>query len=114
MLDDALPRDSEETDLDAVALRTVEKRLANKRLIPGIGHRSHAGADPRADRLFAIARETKVYGRYCDLLQKIGKIADEKVGKRLPVKVTGAIAAISLDMGIRWQMSKSFATGRLC
>lgn len=109
MLDDALPRDSKETDLDAVALRTVEKRLANKQLIPGIGHGIHTGGDPRADRLFEIARETKVYGRYCELLKKIAKIADEKVGKHLPVNVTGAIAAISMDMGIHWQMSKSFA-----
>ena len=43
------------------------------------------------------------------LLKKIGKIADQKVGKHLPVNVTGAIAAISLDMGVHWQMSKSFA-----
>ncbi len=56
-----------------------------------------------------MAQETKVYGRYCELLRKIGKIADEKVGRHLPVNVTGAIAAISLDMGIHWQMSKSFA-----
>jgi citrate synthase len=109
MLNDALPKDSKETDLDAVALKTVEKRLANNQLIPGIGHGIHTGGDPRAERLFEIAQETKVYGHYCDLLRKIGKIADQKVGKHLPVNVTGAIAAISLDMGIHWQMSKSFA-----
>ena len=109
MLNDALPKDSKETDLDAIALKTVEKRLANNQLIPGIGHGIHTGGDPRAERLFEIAQETKVYGRYCELLKKIGKIANQKVGKRLPVNVTGAIAAISLDMGIHWQMSKSFA-----
>jgi citrate synthase len=59
--------------------------------------------------LFEVAQDTKVYGRYCELLKKIGKIADQKVGKHLPVNVTGAIGAISLDMGIHWQMSKSFA-----
>ena len=101
MLNDALPKDSKETDLDALALKTVEKRLANNQLIPGIGHGIHTQGDPRAERLFEIAQETKVYGRYCDLLKK--------VGKHLPVNVTGAIAAISLDMGVHWQMSKSFA-----
>ena len=109
MLNDALPRSSKETDLDAVAKNTVEKRLANKQLIPGIGHGIHTGGDPRADKLFQVAQQTKVYGRYCELLGKIGKIADEKVGKHLPVNVTGAIAAISMDMGFHWQMSKSFA-----
>ncbi len=95
MLNDALPKDSKETDLDSVALKTVEKRLANNQLIPGIGHGIHTGGDPRAERLFEVAQETKVYGRYCELLRKIGKIADQKVGKHLPVNVTGAIAAIS-------------------
>jgi citrate synthase len=37
MLNDALPKDSKESDLDAIALKTVEKRLANNQLIPGIG-----------------------------------------------------------------------------
>jgi citrate synthase len=109
MLNDALPADSKEVDLDSIALKTVEKRLANKQLIPGIGHGIHTQGDPRADRLFEVAAETKAYGRYCELLKKIGKVADQKVGKHLPVNVTGAIAAISLDMGIHWQMSKSFA-----
>ena len=109
MLHDALPAESKQTDLDSIAVKTVERRLANKQLIPGIGHGIHTQGDPRADRLFEVAQETKVYGRYCELLKKIGKVADEKVGKHLPVNVTGAIAAISLDMGIHWQMSKSFA-----
>jgi citrate synthase len=73
------------------------------------GHGIHTQGDPRAERLFQVAQETKVYGRYCDLLRKIGKLAEERVGRRLPVNVTGAIGAISMDMGLPWQMSKSFA-----
>jgi citrate synthase len=111
MLNDALPPDSKETDLDidTIAKNTVEKRLGNKELIPGIGHGIHTQGDPRAERLFQVAQETKVYGRYCALLRKIGKLAEEQVGRRLPVNVTGAIGAISMDMGLPWQMSKSFA-----
>jgi citrate synthase len=109
MLRDALPPDAKDTDLDDIAVKTVEKRLAEKQLIPGIGHGIHTQGDPRAERLFEIAKETRVYDRYCELLRKIGEVADRKVGKHLPVNVTGAIGAISLDMGIDWQMSKSFA-----
>src|SRR6476659_5296911 len=98
MLNDALPKDAKETDLDAIALKTVEKRLANNQLIPGIGHGIHTGGDPRAERLFEIAQETKVYGRYCELLKKIGKIADQKVGNHLPVNVTGGIAHVSEEI----------------
>jgi citrate synthase len=109
MLQDALAKEAKDADLDAVALKTIERRLANNQLIPGIGHGIHTGGDPRAQRLFEVAEETKVYGRNCELLKKIAKIADQKVGKHLPVNVTGAIAAISLDMGFHWQMTKSFA-----
>jgi citrate synthase len=109
MLHDALPPDSKDSGLDAIARNTVEKHLANKQLIPGIGHGIHTQGDPRAEKLFEVAEQTKVYGRYCDLLRKIGKLAEDRLGRRLPVNVTGAIAAISLDMGLPWQMSKSFA-----
>ena len=109
MLNDALPSDLKDTDPDTIAKNTVEKRLANKELIPGIGHGIHTQGDPRAEKLFEVAQQTKVYGRYCNLLRKIGKVAEERVGRRLPVNVTGAIGAISLDMGLPWQMSKSFA-----
>ena len=109
MLQEALPRDARETDLDSVAASVVERYLAAKTNIPGIGHRTHAEGDPRADKLFQIARETQCDGRYCDLLQKIARTAEARRGRRLPVNVTGAIAAIASDMGLPWQMTKSFA-----
>ena len=109
MLHDALSKEAREAALDVVALKTVERRLANNQIIPGIGHGIHTGGDPRAQRLFEVAEETQVHGRYCELLKKIGKIADQRVGRHLPVNVTGAIAAIALDMGFHWQMTKSFA-----
>lgn len=109
MLQEASPREKQEVDLDAIATSTVDHYLATKTPIPGIGHGLHTQGDPRADRLFQIARETKVYGRYCDLLQTISKIAESRRRRKLPVNVTGAIAAISSDMSLPWQMAKSFA-----
>ena len=109
MLNDALAKDSKETDLDGIALKTVEKRLANNQLIPGIGHGIHTGGDPRAERLFEVAQRNQSIRALLRPAQKNWQIADQKVGKHLPVNVTGAIAAISLDMGVHWQMSKSFA-----
>lgn len=109
MLQDALPQDTKDFDLDAIATSTVDRYLTLKVPIPGIGHSTHTEGDPRAEKLFEIAQETKVYGRYCQLLRKIGKTAEERRKRRLPVNVTGAIAAISSDMGLPWQMSKTFA-----
>jgi citrate synthase len=109
MLHEALAPESTESDLDTIAAKTVEKYFTVKVPVPGIGHGIHTEGDPRAEKLFEVAQQTKVYGRYCDLLRKIGKLASERRGRLLPVNVTGAIGAISMDMNLPWQMSKSFA-----
>jgi len=109
MLVKALPASSSPSELEAAALSVVEQHAKKKRRIPGIGHRTHPDGDPRAVRLFEIARETGVYGRYCDFLQRICKAAEAQVGRPLPPNVTGAIGAIALDMGLPWQITKAFA-----
>ncbi|HEX9444223.1 MAG TPA: citryl-CoA lyase [Candidatus Binatia bacterium] len=109
MLQEALPPGIHTADLDAVAATVAGQYEERKQRIPGIGHRTHAEGDPRADRLFQIARETEVYGRYSDLLQKIAAAAEARRGRRLPVNVTGAIAAVASDLGLPWAMSKAFA-----
>lgn len=94
----------------AAAAETIVKRAAAAReRIPGIGHRTHPAGDPRAVRLFAIARETEVYGKYCALLELVVDATERHMSRRLPVNVTGAIAAISLDLGLPWQIAKAFA-----
>jgi citrate synthase len=95
--------------IEEVAARIVEEYAARRERIPGIGHRTHAEGDPRALRLFEIARETGVYGRYCTLLERIAERAGQRRGRPLPVNVTGAIAAIASDMGFRWQITRAFA-----
>lgn len=109
MLVEALPRGSKEADLDKVAAAVVDQYAATKTRIAGIGHRTHAEGDPRADKLFQIARETEVYGRYCELIQRIARAAEQRRNRRFPVNVTGAIAAIALDMGLPWQITKAFS-----
>lgn len=109
MLQEALPPGIHTADLDAVAATVAKQYEDRRQRIPGIGHRTHAEGDPRADRLFQIARETEVYGRYSDLLQKIAAAAEARRGRRLPVNVTGAIAAVASDLGLPWAMSKAFA-----
>jgi citrate synthase len=110
MLQEALPPKTDgDADLDAIAAKVVKRYEERKQRIPGIGHRTHAEGDPRAERLFQIARETEVHGRYCDLLQRIARAAESARRRRLPVNVTGAIAAVASDLGLPWPMSKAFA-----
>jgi citrate synthase len=110
MLVEALPANKQDpADLDAVAASIFDDYAARKQRLPGIGHRTHAEGDPRAETLFGIARDTGVYGRYCELLQNLSKVASERRKRLIPVNVTGAIAAIALDMGFPWQITKAFA-----
>jgi citrate synthase len=109
MLVDALPRDMQNPDFTAIASSIIDNYSKRKQRMPGIGHRTHAEGDPRADTLFGIAKETGVHGKYCELLQALSKLASERRKRLIPVNVTGAIGAIALDMGYPWQITKAFA-----
>jgi citrate synthase len=95
--------------IESVADSFVADHALRKERVPGIGHRTHAEGDPRAIRLFAIARETGCYGTYCALLERVADLAGDRAGRLLPVNVTGAIAAITSDMGFRWEIVRGFA-----
>jgi citrate synthase len=109
MLIEALPRDTQKPDFNAIATSIADDYDKRKQRMPGIGHRTHAEGDPRAETLFNIAKDTGVYGQYCELLQALSKVATERRKRLIPVNVTGAIGAIALDMGYPWQITKAFA-----
>jgi len=71
--------------------------------------RTHAEGDPRVETLMGIAKETGVYGKYCQLIEKLSALTTERRKRLIPVNVTGAIGAIALDMGYPWQITKAFA-----
>jgi citrate synthase len=109
MLTEALPSENKTPDLERIANSIFDDYSERKQRIPGIGHRTHAEGDPRAETLFGIARENKIYASYCELLQKLSEVASQRRKRLIPVNVTGAIAAIALDMGFPWQITKAFA-----
>jgi citrate synthase len=94
----------------AEAARQVaeEYRQAGKRL-PGIGHQVHTEGDPRATRLFEIAEECGKHGRYVGALEELVREAESLSGRRLPLNVTGAVAAVLLELGVPWQLHRGFA-----
>ncbi|MBB5789497.1 citryl-CoA lyase [Jiangella mangrovi] len=87
----------------------VADALGGCRYVYGVGHSTHTEGDPRARRLFEIAEEEGVAGHQCALLREVRDELQRRTGKDRPVNVTGAIAAISLDLGLPWQITKSFA-----
>jgi len=77
------------------------------RRLPGYGHRFHT-QDPRSLRLFAIARDLKIAGVYVEVATAIEKGIETIMGKRLPLNVDGAIAALLCDMSIPLSLANAF------
>jgi citrate synthase len=89
--------------------RIVDEYRGQRRPIPGLGHVVHTEGDPRAGRLFQIAEASGRSGRHVERIQQLAVRAGERVGKRLPVNVTGAIAAVLLELGVPWELHRGFA-----
>jgi citrate synthase len=110
LLEEALPygKDHADVDLDRLAKDIVERHHAAKRIVPGIGHPIHKPVDPRVPRLFAIAEETGFNGRYVELMKRIQQHAETASGRVLPMNATGAIGALSCELGFPPRIVRGF------
>jgi citrate synthase len=86
---------------DEPDLRTaVDRALARRERIPGVGHPTHTGVDYRAVALDELADRFGVPDVHRSLMRRIADTVSESKGRRLPVNVDGEIAAIALDLGL--------------
>jgi citrate synthase len=97
------------TDLRELARGIVATHQTTKQPIAGLGHPIHKPADPRTTRLFAIAADNGLSGRYIQLMQLISEEAGQAFGRDLPVNATGAIGAILGELDIPWQVGRGLA-----
>jgi citrate synthase len=97
---------------EAAEALVLERRAAGES-IPGLGHPVHSGGDPRVESLFAIARQHGFQRIACELIVETAAVAAEQ-GLRLPVNVTGAIAAIGVDMDLQPSMLKGIGLVGRC
>jgi citrate synthase len=96
-------------DLKDLARRIVATHKEKKRPIAGVGHPIHKPADPRTARLFALAAQNGLSGRFVQLMEEISVEASRSHGRELPVNATGAIGAIASELDIPWQVSRGLA-----
>jgi len=94
------------TPEDMAKLLVKEAKEQQKRIL-GFGHRVHT-SDPRTKRLFSLAEELKIAGDHTALSRSIEVELEKSTGKKLPINVDGAIAAIISDMGFDWRLGKGF------
>lgn len=92
---------------DQIADILVKESREHHRRILGFGHRVHT-ADPRTKKLFTLAVELQIAGDHIALSKAIEQELEKQTGKKLPINVDGAIAAIISDMGFDWRLGKAF------
>ncbi len=80
------------------AEKLVQNYKSQKKRVSGFGHRFHT-ADPRSVRLFELAKELNIAGKYVEQAESLEKVLSEKSGKNLRVNADGAIAALLCEMG---------------
>ncbi|MBX7170443.1 MAG: citryl-CoA lyase [Pyrinomonadaceae bacterium] len=88
---------TEGLDAGEAAVKTVANYKEQGARISGFGHRFHA-ADPRTIRLFELAKELGIAGKFIEQAEVLEKVLTEKSGKHLPINADGAIAACLLEM----------------
>jgi len=96
--------------------KLVDDCLRENGTPPGFGHRFHT-RDPRAARLFQMALELELEGEHVRMIRAAERALDarqEQLGRRVPVNVDGAIAAISADLGFAYELGNAiFLISRL-
>lgn len=93
-------------EITALATKIIDEHKAAGKSIAGIGHPVHKPVDPRAQRLFEIAKELGFDDSSQRLLTAISTITSDRSGKVLPVNVTGAIGALASTLGLPWNVTR--------
>jgi citrate synthase len=86
-------------DPKTVAREMAEDLRARKAPLPGFGHPFHRPEDPRAQKLLALADERGTSAANVQMIRAFASVADEVWNRHLVLNVSGAIAAVMLDVG---------------
>ena len=87
----------------------VARELEAGRRIPGLGHPVHKVQDPRTPRIYEIAEETGVAGRYLDSLREVSAAHRRQTGRELPINGAGVAGAALADLGFPPGLLRGFA-----
>ncbi len=114
MLLSAVARKKEKgQDAQTCAREIVAEYRAQKKRLPGYGHRIHTD-DPRTKKLFAIAAQEGLAGEYVEMGQALREATKEATGKDLPMNVDGGIAAVLCELKFPPEMGNGlFAISRV-
>jgi citrate synthase len=94
---------------DDLARGAVRSRQAAGRLVPGLGHPVHRRGDPRTPVLLRIAEEEGLRGPHLRLVEAVGRVHPQILGRTLPVNGAGVCGAALCDLGFSPNILRGFA-----
>lgn len=90
----------DDAELEELAQRAVLDHAHRGARLPGFGHPTHKGGDPRTARLFALTQAHGGAGPHFRLAMMMAKYAKSSSGAPLPLNAAGACGAVLSDLGI--------------
>jgi citrate synthase len=99
--------EKEEISVQEAARNVLTGMRKKGKRASGFGHRIHS-QDPRTQKLFGLAEELKIAGKYIQIARAVEKELENKLGKSLPINVDGAIAAVLCELGIAPEIGNAF------
>ena len=100
---------SDPEGIEAAALREARWHRENRVPVPGFGHPHHKPDDPRTIRLFALADELGLEGKYIAACRALGTSVDEVYGKHLTINASAAMGALLSEIDIPPELMQGFA-----
>lgn len=94
-------------EIGEAATEVVTECRREGRRLPGFGHRQHTERDPRADRLFSMARDLGVEGTHIDATIALEDALSESVGRRLPINIDAVYAAVLAEIGFPAELANA-------
>ena len=107
LLDAIKLKEEKNLTIEETAKEIVQDSIGKKFRLPGMGHRLHT-KDPRAVKIFEMAKDLGFYGDYVKMLKALEDAFAEAKGKRIPVNVDGAIASILCEMDFDPELGNAF------
>lgn len=95
--------------IKAAALREARWYKENRVPVPGFGHPHHKPDDPRTIRLFALAEELGLEGKYIAACRALGESVDEVYGKHLTINASAAMGALLSEIKIPPELMQGIA-----
>ncbi len=92
---------------DEVVCEVLKEMKEKGKRASGFGHRIHS-QDPRTQKLFSLAEELGLATQFVRIARAVEKSLEEIMGKRLPINVDGAIAALLCELDIPPEIGNAF------